>query len=579
MRNAVHQRYKKFFLLFVLVWVKLTVAPFIYVQTLDAAENGTKHKTASAARQPGAPKLMPSLSVSHREIDFGTLSMGQEKEATFTVKNIGVDVLDWAIFTPEAWFPLEKTELPGFSDGNAEEVNLRISVIKKDDDVPEAKMSSNLSVQLIMENRSSRLICVRNLPAGHYRDTLKIQTKTGISRTLFIKFNIVPNLEDTSIVVNPLRLDFGMVKMGEPATRRIRLTNKSPDNVKWLTGLASATEGSSGFGLDRFISFGNDELSGKGSYTVPLRMEKQMQIWGAWREYQGFPSTNGKSILKLQFYGGALALFVKKLNSSGRFSAYIDNSLVKSYEFSELEEDYEFYEIPVSDNLIEGNHVLTLALNGNGIAVEGVRIKRQDVLEGKREWISIFPQSGFTSRETDYINITLNPVQTNPGIYANMVRITSNNGNCDIPVSYEVISELPDQNVDIYRYYKGGYYLYISSQPTEEMRLTSKGFVKQGLAFSLFQPGTLGTVPLHRWYNPNIINQFFSYDYNKGNTLLGYVYEGTAGNIATSRLSNTRELYRWYNPKTRRHFFSMDGKGEGMTKKGYVFDGIAGYVR
>lgn len=574
-----HQRYKKHFLFFVLVWVMLTVSPFILAPTLYAAENGTNHKASPVIGQSRAPKLMPSLIVSHREIDFGTLSMGQEKEASFTVKNIGSDALDWTIFPPEEWFPLEKTELPGISAGNEEEVNLRISVIKKDDDVPEANISSNLPVQLIVENRSNRLICVRDLPAGHYRDTIKIQSKTGISRTLFIKFNIVPNMEDTSIAVNPPRLDFGTIKMGEPATKRIRLTNKSPENVKWQTGVTAATEGSSGFGLDRFVSFANDELSGKGTYAVPLRLEKQMQIWGAWREYQGFPSINGKSILKLQFYGGALSLFVKKLNSSGQFSAYIDNGLVKSYEFSDLDEDYEFYEIPVSDNLIEGNHVLTLALNGNGIAIEGVRIKRQDVLEGKYEWITIFPKTGFTLKETDYINVTVNPVQTNPGIYANMIRIASNNGNCDIPVSYEVISELPTQHIDIYRYYKGGYYLYISSHPTEEMRLTSKGFVKQGLAFSLFQPGTLGTVPLHRWYNPNIINQFFSYDYNKGNSLLGYVYEGTVGNIATSRLSNTRELYRWYNPKTRQHFFSMDAKGEGMTKKGYVFDGIAGYVK
>lgn len=556
----------------------LNLAPFVLGETSHAA-NGTNHKATSANGPSKAPKLMPSLIISQREIDFGTLSMGQEKETSFTVRNIGGDSLAWTILPPEEWFPLEKTELPGMSVGNEEEVTLRVSVIKKDNDMPEANISSNLPVQLILENRSNRLICVRDLPAGHHRDTIKIQSNTNIKRTLFIKFNIVPDMEDVSIAVNPPRLDFGTVKMGEPATKRIRLTNKSADNVKWQAGLAGATEGLSNFGLDRFISFANDDVFGKGTYAVPTHMEKQLKVWGTWREYQGFPSISGKTILKLDFYGSALALFVKKLNSSGQLSAYIDNKLTKSYEFSETDEDFEFYEIPVSDNLIEGHHFLTLALNGNGIAIEGVRIKRQDVLEGKREWLTIFPKSGFTLKETDYINITLNPVQTNPGIYANMIRITSNNGNCDIPVSYEVIAELPAQNIDIYRYYKGGYYLYISSQPTEEMRLTSKGFIKQGLAFSLFQPGTLGTVPLHRWYNPNIINQFFSYDYNKGNTLLGYVYEGAVGNIATSRLTNTRELYRWYNPKTRQHFFSMDVKGEGMSKKGYVFDGIAGYVR
>ena len=59
----------------------------------------------------------------------------------------------------------------------------------------------------------------------------------------------------------------------------------------------------------------------------------------------------------------------------------------------------------------------------------------------------------------------------------------------------------------------------------------------------------------------------------------GYVLEGTIGNIATSRLTATRELYRWYHPSRRQYFFTVDPKGEGIQKKGYQFDGIAGYVR
>ena len=216
---------------------------------------------------------------------------------------------------------------------------------------------------------------------------------------------------------------------------------------------------------------------------------------------------------------------------------------------------------------MEIQHSLTLALNGTGIAIEGVRVGRQDVLEGKRNWISVFPESGFTLKETDYINITLTPNQANPGIYTNTLQITSNNGSLDIPISFEIISNTAPEYIDIYRYYKGNSYLYITNLSTEEMRLTSKGFIKQGLAFHLFQPGTPGTIPFHRWYNPNMINQFYSYDYQKGSSMLGYIYEGAIGNIATSRLSNTRELYRWFNPRTKQHFYSLDARGEGMTKK------------
>jgi len=38
-------------------------------------------------------------------------------------------------------------------------------------------------------------------------------------------------------------------------------------------------------------------------------------------------------------------------------------------------------------------------------------------------------------------------------------------------------------------------------------------------------------------------------------------------------------LYRWFNPATGRHFYTTDPKGEDIAKKGYEFDGIAGYVK
>jgi hypothetical protein len=65
----------------------------------------------------------------------------------------------------------------------------------------------------------------------------------------------------------------------------------------------------------------------------------------------------------------------------------------------------------------------------------------------------------------------------------------------------------------------------------------------------------------------------------EGKTLKGYVYKGVIGNIATSRLTNTRELYRWFNPANGSYFYTTDPKGEDSLKKGYRFDGIAGYVR
>jgi hypothetical protein len=562
---------------FTLVLLALTLDAFCLPKTFHAATDGVRKVSV---QQGKPPVVLPSLVLSHREIDLGNISMGQEKEGTFSIKNVGSESLSWTILTPETWFPLDKTELPGISKKNEEAVSLRISVLKRDSDVSGTFETAHLPVQMTLQNRSDRLTCVKDLPVGYHRNAIKIRTAAGMQRTVFIKFNLVLKTEeDIAISIDPPRLDFGTVRIGEQATRRIRLTNKSQEKIKWQVKLAGMNGMATDSGRHRYISFLNEDVAGKGAYATAPHLDKNLQLSGSWGEYQGFPRINGKCILKMDFWGSALGLYVKKIGGSGQFSVYIDNNPVKSYEFNGWPGEDEFYEISAADDFLEANHVLTLVLNGNGMAIEGVRVKRQDVLEGKRDWISIFPASGFTLKETDYINIVLNPTQTNPGVYANLIHVTSNNGNVEVPLSYEIVEDPPVQNIDIYRYRKGGYYLYISPLPSEEWRVTSKGFVKQGLAFRLFQPGSVGTVPFYRWYNPRIINQFYSYDLKKGNALVGYVYEGVVGHIATSRLKDTRELYRWFNPKTRRHFFTLDPKGEGMNKKGYVFEGIAGYVK
>ncbi|MEA3486196.1 MAG: hypothetical protein U9R20_00895, partial [Thermodesulfobacteriota bacterium] len=62
-------------------------------------------------------------------------------------------------------------------------------------------------------------------------------------------------------------------------------------------------------------------------------------------------------------------------------------------------------------------------------------------------------------------------------------------------------------------------------------------------------------------------------------SLKGYIFDGSIGNIATLKLPHTRDLYRWFNPETRAYFYTTDPKGESREKMGYIYDGVAGYVR
>jgi len=192
--------------------------------------------------------------------------------------------------------------------------------------------------------------------------------------------------------------------------------------------------------------------------------------------------------------------------------------------------------------------------------------------------ISIFPDSGDTTREIDYVNVMVNAKQP-PGFYDESITFSSNGGKAVVQVSLEISAEnRAARVVDVFRYAAGYDYLYTANPEMEAKNI--QRYRKQGIAYRLFAAGAPGTTPFYRWYNAEKNDHFYSYDFKgEGRSLQGYVYEGTIGNIATSRLTNTRELYRWYNSSTGRHFYTTDPNGEGIGKRGYRFDGIAGYVR
>ncbi len=194
--------------------------------------------------------------------------------------------------------------------------------------------------------------------------------------------------------------------------------------------------------------------------------------------------------------------------------------------------------------------------------------------------VSVFPMSGTTNKEIDYVNVMVDAKQLEHGYYSEDVIFSSNNGKAHVEISFEVSEKNVVKSIDVYRYVSGHDYLLTANPQAEDSVLRAQGYRKQGIAFRLFSSQTPGTTPFHRWYNASKKDHFYSHNLRgERKALQGYVYEGAIGNIATSRLTNARELYRWFNPATACHFYSTDPNGEAIIKKGYRFDGIAGYVR
>jgi hypothetical protein len=361
----------------------------------------------------------------------------------------------------------------------------------------------------------------------------------------------------------------------------IRLTNRGREILKWKAGLA----GKKGIPatapplMGRYVSFLNEGVAGAGSYLPVGALRENLEFSGAWAERGGYPSGQGEqNTLRYRFTGVGVSLFIRKSPEGGPLSIYIDEQLTAYID--SLSDRWEKAEILLTEGLQDGPHMLSL-VNGEGRTVlEGVRIFGKPVLKGPPGWISVFPDSGTTLRETDYINIAINTRNLEPGIYGERIFFLSNAGEADVEVFLEAAQETQSRFLDAYRYVVGNDYLYTTNPQIEATRLQTKGYRNLGIAFRLFSPGTPGTTSFFRWFNPVRGDHFYSSDpAGGGKTLSGYFLEGSIGNIATSRLTGTRELYRWYKPATGSHFYTTDQGGEGLGKKGYRFEGIAGFVR
>jgi hypothetical protein len=520
--------------------------------------------------------LQAVLTTTPREIDLGSVGPGEEARGVFYLKSVGSGNTSWYTEGPEGWTATENGRLSGSVGENPESVKISLNFLNEN--VPGKIPSCSLLLRLEWGGQDA--VYRREAPVGILRESLRLSFPSG-TRTVFIYARLSELASASRLDVEPIRMDLGVVRSGEQISRRVQITNRGKEILKWRVALA----GTRGMPVTaptppgRYVSFLNEAAGGTGSYPVAAQLREGLELSGQWSEERGYPATQGEqSALRYRFIGTGIALLIRKAPDGGFLSIYIDEQFVTLIDGHA--ERREHTEIPVAENQPDTPHLLTVVSGGGRVVLEGVRVFGKPVLKGPRGWISVTPDSGMTTRETDYVNITLNTRQLMPGNYSEYVFFKSNGGDTGVEVFLEVAAETQPRLLNVHRYLTGSDYLYTTNPQAEASRLQVKGYKNLGIAFRLFSPGTPGTTEFFRWFNPVKGDHFYSSDpVGGGKPLQGYLFEGSIGNIATSRLTGTRELYRWYNPKTGGHYYTTNLGGEGLGKKGYRFDGITGFVR
>ena len=573
---------KNYFILFIIV---LTISPSC-ATAQKAADQGTVKKTVLAGKNhvladENRNNFQSVLAITPREVDVGTISPGEVVTGVFTFKNMGSGVLYWSTTGPEGWRKLENQKLSSIQEDDTDSLRFEIRLPIDGEQLKSYRSKTALyNTEIQLEVGRGKLICQKDLHIGIHKEAIKI-TSTGGSRTIYVTFKIVTTQESPMINFNPARLDMGCVIPGKTVSKKIMVTNKGKEMLVWavVARKPKRNENTSIFKKERYISFLNEEVRESGDYSVPGHLRDSVELYGKWTENDGYPfSVGGGNSIKYRFNGTGISLNLANQSEEGSLAIYLDENMLNSHNWSASKK--EKGELVLAEGLADGPHVLIVVNKDGNLKIEGVKISGKDVIRGPSGWMTVLPDSGTTTSQTNYLNVTLNTGQLAPGYYGDSVVFKTNGGDEIVDVYVEVIPDNVSRVIDIYRYSRGLDYLFTADPQMETKRLNQNDYVKEGIAFRLFVPETPGTRSFYRWYNPQKKDHFYHYDSRGGGkNLQGYVFEGAIGNIATSKMTNTRELYRWVNTSTGNHFYSTDPKGEKIVKKRYRFEGIAGYVK
>lgn len=530
----------------------------------------------------GESALRPVLTVIPREIDLGTLKPEETVHGEFRLKNLAPGYLSWSLLCPEGWEPASTKELHGAASGEAESLRVHLSVAESIDNIAGDK-TKNIVYRPVMKLSAGgkELSCRRLLKPGQHRTAIRMSSAGG-QRNFFVNYRISTLQGLPAVHLSPQRLDFGVQMLGKVISKRIELTNKGRDMLKWsiIPGAMSKKETLSELSGDlpreKYFSFHSEEVPEPGKYVIPENLKDSMELIGKWTEKNGYPMSKGPTAsIKFRFHGNGISLFLQSHFKEGHCSVYLDEELLSLPDV--LSGEWEKKELMVADGLADGPHVVTIVMREGSLELEGAKVFGKEVMRGPRGWIAVFPNSGTTMTETEYLNVKVDTTNLAPGYYVDQIIFKTNAGEEKAEVFVDVVQDSGHQILDVYLYSRDYDYLLTTHPQAESQRLIQNGYLKEGIAFRLFSQDTPGTKSFYRWYHPGKRDHFYSHDRSGGGKRMdGYVFEGSLGNIATSRLTNTRELYRWFNPSTGRHYYSTSLIN---TKKGYRYDGIAGYVR
>lgn len=462
-----------------------------------------------------------AVSVTPEQVDLGIIGPGQTAGGKFALRSISPRPLQWSTRGPAGWTAIEQQELRAVMEGRAAEPTLKLRVSARMD-----ASSRTYPVRMSLEAGAQSMICVKDLPPGIHHEAVPLIIPGG-TINVPVNFKIIGSESEPVLAVESWRIDLGKIVEGHKANRIIKVTNRGRNALKWRIDSGNGEKGTGRTEEHgRYVSFFNDTVAEHETYALAAHLRQSIGLRGTLSVNAGYPRiVVGSGVIRCRFSGTGISVLFWRGPQAGIICASVDDAVqVSEAGRSPYDEESE---ILVAEDLPSGDHMLTITARDADVVLEGVRIYGMPVVKGKSGIITFSPNSGVTTRETDYVKVTVNSQLIKPGIYAERFLVTSNGGDELIEISFEVAEDHVIQLLDVFRYARGFDHVYTTMPHAEASALTARDYVKQGIAFRLFSVGTPGTTEFYRWYNPERGDHYYSYGIASAGSLKGYRFEGS----------------------------------------------------
>lgn len=549
------------------------------ISEVKRIERGVESTAATIEVSPVDPRAR--IRIMPYEIDLGTIGPGEGSSGQFSLRAVGSKEIYGIMEMYDGWDLQEGNGRVEFMNDGSTTVKVGIRSIPTDQRT--ASSVGNLCrVELKLEFGEKRAVYVRNAEPGDYRDAIKIRFDDDIIRTVFISYSLSKEESRPILFIRPKVIAMGTLEQGGTYTSSISIRNEGKSVLSWEAELQGGRTVVHGLkppsGL--ICSLHNPHITGDHFYEPPEVIAHRIALEGWWRGTDGYPNRFGAhDSMTFSFEGTGIAVTCLKSPDGGSFTAYLDDYKLGEFDCNSPTEGG--YEILLVDNLPKQAHKLKITAAREGLLrFEEFRILGVATKKGSGNWIRLSPTRGTTPVE-DFVNVIINAAGLEPGLYSENIIFNSNGGKKAAQVSFTVrgTRATAGRMIPVYLYKKGEDHFLWSERLDLEVELT-RGYGLEGEVFNLFGYNTPGTAEFLAWYHPAKKSWFYSHDREAGKREdPGYVLKGSLGNIALVPLPGTRELYRFYNPDTRRYLFTLELKEVSQRKKGYRYDGIAGYVR